>query len=57
MVVCVIGDANSVATASLKNIRTVRAFGAEPIEIDKFEKATGEGLSKGLIFFLKLYFV
>mmetsp|Transcript_26643 Transcript_26643/g.57894 ORF Transcript_26643/g.57894 Transcript_26643/m.57894 type:complete len:1023 (-) Transcript_26643:20-3088(-) len=37
-----LGDSNAVATESLRNIRTVRSFGASGIETDVFEGHVGE---------------
>jgi ABC-type multidrug transport system fused ATPase/permease subunit len=42
-----LGDANSVATEALQNIRTVRAFSTEKNEINKFSKAVDVALNKG----------
>lgn len=42
-----LGDANSVATESLQNIRTVRAFSTERSEIKKFSTAVENALRKG----------
>ncbi|KAH9260927.1 hypothetical protein BASA81_000623 [Batrachochytrium salamandrivorans] len=42
-----LGDANSVATESLQNIRTVRAFSTEQSEIQKFVTAVENALRKG----------
>jgi ATP-binding cassette subfamily B protein len=43
-----LGDANSVATEAFSNIRTVRAFGREETEIDKFNESTGMALANGV---------
>ena len=42
-----LGDANSVATEAFGNIRTVRAFGREETEINKFQESTGLALRNG----------
>ncbi|KAF4701510.1 hypothetical protein FOZ63_000105 [Perkinsus olseni] len=42
------GDANSVATESFSNIRTVRAFGAEKTEIANYNEAVDVGLRAGV---------
>jgi len=42
-----LGDANSVATEALQNIRTVRAFSTEKSEINKFSRAVDNALNKG----------
>ncbi|CAM9778122.1 unnamed protein product [Chrysoparadoxa australica] len=42
-----LGEANSAATESLGNIRTVKALSTEPKEIKLFEEATGVALKKG----------
>ena len=43
-----LGDANSIATEAITNVRTVRAFGREVSEIDYFNKSIGLALSKGI---------
>jgi ABC-type multidrug transport system fused ATPase/permease subunit len=43
-----LGEANSVAVESLGNIRTVRAFSTEPLEIAKYIKWTQEALKNGV---------
>lgn len=43
-----LGDANSVATESFSNIRTVRAFGAEDTEIGNYNEAVEVGLKAGV---------
>jgi ABC-type multidrug transport system fused ATPase/permease subunit len=43
-----LGEANSVAVEALGNIRTVRAFSTEPLEIDKYLKWTQEALKNGV---------
>eukprot|EP01125_Pyxidicula_operculata_P018213 TRINITY_DN6461_c0_g1_i2.p1 TRINITY_DN6461_c0_g1~~TRINITY_DN6461_c0_g1_i2.p1 ORF type:complete len:857 (+),score=171.12 TRINITY_DN6461_c0_g1_i2:240-2810(+) len=43
-----LGDANSLATEAITNIRTVRAFSTEQDEIEKYEQATGDALAKGI---------
>ena len=43
-----LGDANSVATETFSNIRTVRAFGKERSEIEKFNTSTGMALKNGI---------
>jgi len=43
-----LGDANALATEAINNIRTVRAFSCEQIEIKKYHDATNEALSKGI---------
>jgi ATP-binding cassette subfamily B protein len=42
------GDANSSATQAIGNIRTVRAFSAEPAEIARYDDAMDVALSKGI---------
>jgi ABC-type multidrug transport system fused ATPase/permease subunit len=43
-----LGDASSVATQAIGNIRTVRAFGTEHLEIKNYLRATTEAVSKGI---------
>lgn len=43
-----LGDASSVATQAIGNIRTVRAFGTEQLEIKNYLRATTEAVSKGI---------
>eukprot|EP01128_Nolandella_sp_AFSM9_P007822 TRINITY_DN4407_c0_g1_i1.p1 TRINITY_DN4407_c0_g1~~TRINITY_DN4407_c0_g1_i1.p1 ORF type:complete len:948 (-),score=189.43 TRINITY_DN4407_c0_g1_i1:48-2849(-) len=42
------GDASSVATQSITNVRTVRAFGMEEHEKAQYEASNNEGLRKGI---------
>ncbi|KAH3744499.1 ATP-binding cassette transporter, subfamily B, member 4, group TAP protein PpABCB4 MET type [Pelomyxa schiedti] len=42
------GDANSVAVQAISNIRTIRSFSTEVIEIAKYTASTGEALAKGV---------
>eukprot|EP01126_Amoeba_proteus_P067528 TRINITY_DN9992_c0_g2_i5.p1 TRINITY_DN9992_c0_g2~~TRINITY_DN9992_c0_g2_i5.p1 ORF type:complete len:835 (-),score=170.10 TRINITY_DN9992_c0_g2_i5:103-2607(-) len=42
-----IGDSYSLATQAFVNIRTVRAFGQEPLEISKYEVSIKQALDKG----------
>jgi len=41
-------DANAVATEALRNIRTVRSFGADDMEVVEFKKHTDAALKSGL---------
>eukprot|EP01127_Copromyxa_protea_P014688 TRINITY_DN4142_c0_g1_i3.p1 TRINITY_DN4142_c0_g1~~TRINITY_DN4142_c0_g1_i3.p1 ORF type:complete len:887 (+),score=187.45 TRINITY_DN4142_c0_g1_i3:40-2700(+) len=41
------GDSQTLATEAVTNIRTVRAFGREPKEIEKYREVIGEALEKG----------
>lgn len=41
-------DANAVATEALRNIRTVRSFGADDIEVAAFKRHTDEALKSGM---------
>ena len=43
-----LGDANSVATEAITNVRTVRAFGRELGEIFRFNESINLALSKGI---------
>ena len=43
-----LADANSVATEAFQNIRTVRAFSTEKIEVGKFKSAVDIALDKGV---------
>jgi len=43
-----LGDANSVATEAISNVRTVRAFGRELGEIFRFNESINMALSKGI---------
>ena len=43
-----LGDANSVATEAISNVRTVRAFGRELGEIFRFNESINMALSKGV---------
>ena len=43
-----LGDANSIATEAISNVRTVRAFGRELGEIFRFNESIGMALSKGV---------
>jgi ABC-type multidrug transport system fused ATPase/permease subunit len=44
-----LGDASSVATQAIGNIRTVRAFGCEETETGKYLRATTQALGKSLL--------
>lgn len=41
-------DANAIATEALRNIRTVRSFGADDIEVKEFNKHMGQALQGGM---------
>ncbi|CAE8636385.1 unnamed protein product, partial [Polarella glacialis] len=41
-------DANAVATEALRNIRTVRAFGADEVEVGEFRGHMGQALNDGM---------
>lgn len=43
-----VADANAVATEALRNIRTVRSFGAEHVEVDAFQGHLVEALRNGM---------
>jgi ABC-type multidrug transport system fused ATPase/permease subunit len=43
-----LGDANTVATEALGNIRTIRAFSTERVETDKYQSAVERALSKSV---------
>eukprot|EP01123_Difflugia_compressa_P012228 TRINITY_DN5157_c0_g1_i1.p1 TRINITY_DN5157_c0_g1~~TRINITY_DN5157_c0_g1_i1.p1 ORF type:complete len:555 (-),score=88.05 TRINITY_DN5157_c0_g1_i1:15-1595(-) len=43
-----LGDANALATEAINNIRTVRAFSCELMEIKRYHDACDEALSKGI---------
>ena len=43
-----LGDASTVANQAITNIRTVRAFGAEKHEADRYMEATGEAVSRSV---------
>jgi len=43
-----LGDANALATEALNNIRTVRAFSNENVEIQKYHETCNEALDKGI---------
>ncbi|CAJ1434709.1 unnamed protein product [Effrenium voratum] len=41
-------DANAVSTEALRNIRTVRSFGADPLEVAAFQQHMTEALQNGM---------
>ncbi|CEL94100.1 unnamed protein product [Vitrella brassicaformis CCMP3155] len=43
-----LAEANSVAVESVGNLRTVRAFGTDNVEISRYERATAEALKQGM---------
>lgn len=43
-----LGEANAIATQALTNIRTVRAFAAEELELARYRGATQDALQKAL---------
>jgi hypothetical protein len=48
MIYAALGDANSVAVEALGNIRTVRGFSTEEIEIERYEVGVAEALRCGI---------
>ena len=44
-----LGDASTVANMAISNIRTVRSFGTEELEIHKYTDATTEALDKSIL--------
>ena len=44
-----LGDASAVANQAISNIRTVRSFGTEEMEVGKYTQATGEALSMSIL--------
>jgi ATP-binding cassette subfamily B protein len=43
-----IADANAIATEALRNVRTVRSFGAERVEVQEFQGCLAEALRSGM---------
>ena len=43
-----LGDASNAANQAISNIRTVRSFGTEEMEVKKYTESTGEALSKAI---------